>query len=301
MPSFSVLPGFEGFLFSPSTPRWSLNQNPFRFAAEQMKDQQMLKFSSWALAFVSAFVSFTSHAQYADSVAGSGGLSGYGTPAAALGAPTVFIGYQNADPFNPPYDPAHIVGLNSGGFLTLHLDRPIQNDPHPFGLDFIVFGHAGFNITNGDYAGGGITDGTFFTGGTTTSRVSVSADGVTFYTLNPLLAPPVDSLFPTDAAGDQLLPVNPAFAQADFAGKGLAGIAALYAGSAGGMGYDLSWAQDGLGQSVALSGVNYVRVDILSGPGYIDAISVVPEPSCGALLLLASVACAWSRARVKKG
>jgi hypothetical protein len=266
-----------------------------------MKDQQMLKFSSWALALVSAFASFTSHGQFADSVVSFGGLSGYGTPASALGAPTVFIGYQNADPFNPPYDPAHIVGLTNGGFLTLHLDRPIQNDPHPFGIDFIIFGHAGFNITNGDYAGGGITDGSFFTGGTATSRVSVSADGVTFYTLNPSLAPPVDGLFPTDAAGDPLLPVNPALTQADFAGKGLAGIAALYAGSAGGTGYDLSWAQDGFGHSVTLSSVNYVRVDVLDGPAYIDAISVVPEPSCGALLLFAGVALSWSRTRIKKG
>lgn len=262
----------------------------------------MLRIRSLALALAGGFVSvITTHAQFADSVAAFGGLSGYGTPASALGAPTVFIGYQNTDPFDPPYDPAHIVGLDTGGFLTLHLDRPIQNDPHPFGMDFIIFGHAGFNITNGDYSGGGITDGSFFTGGTATSRVSVSADGITFYTLDPSHAPAVDALFPTDAAGDPLLPVNPALTQADFAGKGLSGIAALYAGSAGGTGYDLSWAQDGLGHSVALSSVNYVRVDALSGPAYLDAISVVPEPGCAGLFLLAGVAWTWSKARIRKG
>jgi hypothetical protein len=128
-----------------------------------------------------------------------------------------------------------------------------------------------------------------FTGGTADVRVSVSADGVTFYTLNPTLTPMVDGLYPTDASGNPFLPVNPALTAADFAGKDLAGIQALYAGSAGGAGFDLSWALDGNNQSIALSSVNYVRLDDLSGVAYIDAISVVPEPSVVSLALLAGV------------
>jgi hypothetical protein len=53
--------------------------------------------------------------------------------------------------------------VGAGGALTLHLNHPIYHDrPHPFGCDFIVFGNAGFSITNGDYSGGGITDGSLF-------------------------------------------------------------------------------------------------------------------------------------------
>jgi len=257
----------------------------------------------FALALAGALVSFTASAQFAGSVAaytpGSGVAASFQNPSAALGAPTTFIGYQNADPFNPPYRGSDIVGIGSGGSLTLQLDTPVRNDPtHPFGLDFIVFGHAGFIITNGDYSGGGITDGTFFAGGTSTSRISVSADGVTFYTLNPSLAPNVDGLYPTDAGGNVLTPVNPALTAGSFAGQDLAGIRALYAGSAGGTGYDLSWAQDGLGHDVALSAVSFVRIDVSSGPAYLDAISVVPEPSATLLGLLGAALLAVRRTHV---
>jgi len=296
MPSFSVLPGCEGFLFSPSTSRWSLNQNPFRLSAELLKDQHMKNalFASLALAGA-LLVPSIARSQYATGVSaynqGAGANPSYSNPTVALGAPSqltpgVFGG--PVDPFDPPYLASQIVGLGAGGSLTLHFDNPILNDPsHPYGLDFIIFGHSGFNITNGDYSGGGITDGSFFTGGTSTSRFSVSADGLTFYTLNPSLTPQVDGRFPTDSTGDPLLPVNPGLTQADFAGQGLSGIRALYAGSDGGMGFDLSMAQDGLGNSVFLPVANYVRIDVLSDVAYIDAVSVVPEPGCGAILGLA--------------
>ena len=40
--------------------------------------------------------------------------------------------------------------------LTVRLGAPIRNAPsNPFGLDFIVFGNAGFVTTNGDFTGGG--------------------------------------------------------------------------------------------------------------------------------------------------
>jgi hypothetical protein len=246
------------------------------------------------LALAGVFASLTSHAQFADSVAaynpGSGVTASYTNSDRALGAPTTFIGYQNADPFNPPYAANNLTEVGPGGSLTLQFNRPIQNAPgHPFGLDFIVFGHAGFMITNGNYSGGGITDGSFFTGGTSVTRVSVSADGLSFYTLNPSLARSVDGLFPTDASGDFSLPVNPALTSGDFAGKDLAGIRALYAGSGGGTGFALSWAQDATGQSVALSSVSFVRVDVLSGDAFLDAISEVPEPGALGLAALGAV------------
>ena len=225
---------------------------------------------------------------------GSGANPSYNNPTVALGAPSqVTPGPFGGpiDPFDPPYLSSQIVGLGTGGSLTLHFDTPILNDSsHLYGLDFIVFGHSGFNITNGDYSGGGITDGSFFTGGTSTSRISVSADGVTFYTLNPSLAPQVDGRFPTDSTGSPFVPVNPSLTQSDFAGQGLSGIRALYAGSDGGMGFDLSMAQDGLGNSVLLPVANYVRIDVLSDVAYIDAVSVVPEPGVGTLVTVAGLA-----------
>ena len=249
-----------------------------------------------SLALAGGFVIPThTHAQFAggvyDYTEGNGVLPGYNDSTAALGAPSqVTPGLYGGpvDPFDAPYLPSQIVGVGTGGSLTLQINTPIQNNPNnPFGLDFIIFGHAGFNITNGDYSGGGITDGTLFTGGTSDVRVSVSTDGTTFYTLNPLLTPLVDGLFPTDASGNPLLPVNPALTAADFAGQDLNGMRALYAGSAGGAGFSLAWAMDGNNQSVYLSSVDYVRLEVLSDgtPAYIDAISAVPEPATWTLAI----------------
>ncbi len=254
----------------------------------------MLRLRLFALAAASVCSSLTGHAQYADSVvaytAGSGVSAGYTDPTRALGSPTVFNGYQNTDPFNPPYQSADLVSVGAGGSLTVQFNTPILNNPgNPFGLDFVIFGNAGFVITNGDYSGGGITDGSLFANNTGATRVYVSADNVNYYVLNPSLAPVVDGFFPTDAAGDFSRPVNPALGAGDFAGKDLAGIRALYAGSGGGTGFDISWAQDGNGQSVFLPSIRYVRVDVLSDKSEIDAFSVVPEPGAWSLFWAGAV------------
>ena len=281
--------GGEGFfIFAFNSALVSLNHKPVPSSpAELRKKDQLMQKVRITLALASFVVSITSssRAQFASNwsayTQGSGANASYNNPNSALGAPTTFIGYQNADPFNAPYSSSHLVGLGTGGSLTLQFNQPILNSPsNPFGLDFIVFGHAGFNITNGNYSGGGITDGSFYTGGTANVSLSVSADGSTFYTLNPLLAPQVDGLAPADASGDPFLPVNPALTAADFAGKDINGIRALYAGSAGGAGFDLSWA------SVPLSSVSYLRLNVASGVAYIDAVSVVPEPTTVSLGML---------------
>ena len=245
------------------------------------------------LALAGWFVGPTlTHAQFAggvyDYTAGSGVASGYNDPTAALGAPsqvTPGIYGGPVDPFDAPYLSSQIVGVGTGGSLTLQFNTPIQNNPnHPFGLDFIIFGHAGFIE---DFGTGTAVDGSLYTGGTSHVRVSVSADGNSFYTLNPLLTPRVDGLFPTDGSGNPSLPVNPALTAADFAGEDLNGIRALYAGSAGGSGFDLGWAMDANNQSVSLSSVDYVRLEVLNDgtPAYIDAISVVPEPATWTLAM----------------
>jgi hypothetical protein len=280
-----------GFLFSKIfRPRAGLSiaksvRGKIIFLRTKLKDQSMKKTLFVVLVLTGAlFVPTVTLAQFADTVIsytqGGGVVAGYTNPAAALGAPTTFIGYQNADPFNPPYQSSDIVGIGTnGGSLTLQFNTPIQNNPNnPYGLDFIIFGHAGFNE---DFSTGTATDGSFFTGGTSDVRVSVSADGSTFYALNPSLAPVVDGLFPTDASGNPFLPVNPSLTAADFSGLTLGQIEALYAGSAGGAGFDIAWAVNNLNQSVSLATIDYIKLDVLNDgtPAYIDAISVVPEPA----------------------
>ena len=194
------------------------------------------------------------------------------------------------DPFDPPYLSGQLVSIGAGGHLTLRLSEAALNSPsNPFGLDFIVFGNSGFIITNGDFSGGGITDGTLFGASSGVTRVSVSADNINYFVLNPGLTPAVDGAFPTDGLGNFQLPVNPALALGDFAGQDLAGIRSLYHGSGGGTGFDLSWARDGEGNPTALDSVRYVRFDVLSDKIEIDGITAVPEPSTWSGLLLAGV------------
>src|SRR5205807_6292462 len=97
------------------------------------------------------------------------------------------------------------------------------------------------------------------------TRVSVSRDGLVFCQLNPSLAPTVGTLFPADGTGDFHTPVDPTLTRMDFAGATLEAIRALYFGSGGGAGYDISWAQDADGNAVMLPEINYIRVEVLSG------------------------------------
>ncbi len=238
-------------------------------------------------------------AQFTSSIvtydAGVGFQPGYTTASNALGEPSrvtpgAFGG--PVDPFNPPYLASQLVSIGAGGSLTVQFAAPILNDPdHAFGLDFNIFGNSGFIITNAfdenwNYLGTPRTDGSLFGADATATRVSVSSDGLNFFTLNPILAPTVDSLFPTDGLGDFGLTVNPALTSADFAGLDLAGIRALYNGAGGGRGFDISWAQDELGQSVLLASIEFVRIEVLSGNAEIDGVVAVPEPTTLSLALL---------------
>jgi hypothetical protein len=246
-------------------------------------------------------VSSPLHAQYASQVLqyvpGTGGAPGYNTPSAALGEPSrVTPGPFGGpvDPFSPAYLDSQLVSLGAGGSLTLRFDQPIANDPfNPHGLDFLIFGGSGFIITNAfdenfQFIGTPATDGSLFGAQSGDSRVLVSADGLEFFTLNPALAPAVERLFPTDGSGDFTRAVDPTLDLSDFAGLTLDGIRTLYAGSGGGAGFDIAWAQDSNGLPVTLDAIRYVRIDILSGKAEIDAVGAVgavPEPSSWLLLL----------------
>jgi hypothetical protein len=247
-----------------------------------------------ALAAASAPVPAWPAANYAAEIAhyspGTGAVPGYGQTSAVLGEPSRIIpgDFGGAvDPFNAPWQPEQLLSLGAGGSLTIRFAEAVLDRPaNPFGLDFLVFGNAAFVITNGDFAGGGITDGSLFGHSTGATRVSVSTDGVSFFTLDPARAPRPDHLFPTDGLGDFARPVDPALREADFAGRDLHGIRTLYGGSAGGVGYDLAWAQDADGRPVQLEAIDYVRIDVLSDRVEVDGFSAVPEPGAARLLPL---------------
>ncbi len=271
----------------------------------------MKKYQLLSLAVAGAlFVPLVTVAQYADAVVsytpGTGYQPGFNTPGSALGEPSrvtpgTFGG--PVDPFNPPYLSSQVVSLGTGGSVTVQFFSPILNRPgNPFGLDFNVFGNAGFVVTNEfdpntfTWIGTPATDGSLFGSDATATRVSVSADGTHFFTLNPMWAPQVDRYFPTDGSGDFTLPVDPALTRADFAGHDLAGIRSLLHGAAGGAGFDISWAQDDNGDAVSLTQINFVRVESLGGDVEIDGFAVVPEPASAAILVLASLAL-WATRR----
>ncbi len=254
-----------------------------------------------ALALASALsLTQISVAQFASSVvsynSGLGFQAGFTTASSALGEPSrVTPGLYGGpvDLFNSAYLSSQVVSIGAGGSLTLQFTAPILNNPaNAFGRDFNIFGNAGFVITNEysletfDWVGTPATDGSLYGADATSTRVSVSSDGVNFYTLNPAFASLVDSLFPTDGIGDFGLPVNPSLTASSFAGKNLADIRALYNGSGGGASYDISWAQDGLGQSVSLGSIEFVRVEVLAGNAEIDGIVAVPEPTSLSLAIL---------------
>jgi hypothetical protein len=245
------------------------------------------------LALVSASVVRVSKsyaATFADEVVsynpGVGTALNYTNVATVLGEPSRVNPFGDAvEPFNPPYGRDQILSIGTGGSVTVKFHTPVLNHPkNQFGLDFIIFGNSGFIITNDfdfttfDWVGIPATDGSLFGQSFGETRISVSRDGINFYQLNPALAPTVDKLFPTDGEGDFQTPVDPSLTQNDIAGATADHIALFYNGSAGGAGYDISWAQDANGRSVNLPEIRYIRVDVLSDKAEIDGFATVKGP-----------------------
>ena len=241
---------------------------------------------------LAAVFTLSANAQFASQVVsynpGSGFAPGFTNALVALGEPSrvtpgLFGG--PVDPFDPPYLPAQLVSIGAAGSLTVQFSKPVLNHPNNrFGIDFIIYGNSGFIITNAfdpatfDWIGTPATDGSLFGNNQGISKVSVSRDGIIFYTLNPSLAPTIDNLLPTDGRGDFHVPTDPALAQDDFAGLTLDGIRALYFGSAGGAGYDISWAQDAQGRSVFLPAISFIKIEVLEGKAELDGFAAVFVP-----------------------
>lgn len=235
---------------------------------------------------------------------GTGVPDSYRASSAVIGAPSretpgEFGG--PVDPFSAPWKPEQLLSLGAGGSLTVRFLAPVFDlATNPFGLDFSIFASSAFVITNGDYTGGGITDGSLFGDNPGSTRVSISADGLTFFTLDPSHAPLVDGLFPTDGQGKFEIPIDPGLTGNDFSGLTLDGIRAKYAGSAGGTGYDIAWARQSDGTSVQLDRIEFVRVDVLTGRADIDAFSAVPEPTTLTLTTVGTVLLALRRRRAPR-
>lgn len=224
---------------------------------------------------------------------GVGAVPGYADPTAALGSPSRFTPDPNfpgsVTPFAPAYLPSQVVSIGAGGHLTLRFDQPVTNDPlNPFGIDLLIFGNSFFTdpgfapVATLLAAEGGL--------------IEVSPDGV-LWTLAPNIA--ADGLWPTlgyldesnpfgGPAGaiptDFTRPVNPA---AQWQGRTLPELIAIYDGSGGGAGVDLG--------ALGLSAIQYVRLSLpagATGKFEIDAISDVspiPAPGVAAPFALAGL------------
>ena len=195
---------------------------------------------------------------------GSGYSPGYTNTSTVIGQPSPADSYGDAtDPFDPPWQTNQILSIGAGGWVIVEFDHPIVHYPNG-NRDFMIFGNSAFEVTNFEdpqdlwFADGKVINDAGL------SSVSVSRDGVNFYTLNPSLSPTANYLYPTDASGDFRIPVNPALTTNDFLDLTLAQIRLLYNGSAGGASYNTAWAQDTNGNPVFLPDVRYVRVDVLA-------------------------------------
>lgn len=208
-------------------------------------------------------------------------------PESALGIPTADTGFGVLTPFNPAFDPAHIVEIGPGGSLILQLATPA-----PTGAGKTIGVHAAVGLTDIDFPNGnpGPTA-TLFTGARSAS-VLVSDDNVRWHALG------VQSFdLPTNyyAAGitTPTFQTEPGTLVADFAkvfdhaltefnGRNWPSILTLLDGSAGGKWLDLT--------GVPYPNVNYVRFDVADGQRMIlDAVAVVPEPNTGLALAMIAI------------
>jgi hypothetical protein len=201
---------------------------------------------------------------------GLGYAPGYTNTFTVLGQPST----NEVDPFDPAYETNQILSIGAGGWVTVEFDRPIVHYPNG-NRDFIIFGNSFFEVTNYMSALDLWSTGGEVVNDDGKTEVSVSRDGVTFYTLNPALAPTVNDLYPTDGTGNFQLPVNPGLTPSNFAGLTLPEIRLLYNGSAGGASYDTAWAQDTNGNPVCLPDIRYVRVDVTTNSAQIAGFAAV--------------------------
>jgi hypothetical protein len=223
------------------------------------------------------------------------GAGEYTNSSTVLGKPTV----TNPDPwwgdtdvtmFNPPWMKDQIVSVGAGGHLVVKFNHPVIDNPtnkHCYGIDLLIFGNSFFVI---DWDPQSTTYMQVISILEEPANVEVSQDGITWYSVTPK----ADSLFPTQAHTDSgpfgasprgitesnfCKPVNPNITipyekyYTDF----YADMLALYDGSGGGTGVDIS--------ETGLPWIRYVRVSLPADAGYAaeidafsDVVAGVPSP-----------------------
>ena len=226
--------------------------------------------------------------------------------------PAWYKGSNDSSLVGQPYDQTlgtnNGTGLRQGSQIVVAFDEPIVNNTddsgaYNWGVDFIVHGNSffvgdGMTYPDTNMETYQITTGAVFAEPVTVS-VAQSLDGP-WHTFS---SPTADDYFPTqpwawdwdadDWSAQELdwtKPVNPSLTGADFAGLSVAEAIDLYAGSAGGTGFDLD--------VFGLDWIQYVMVSDPSGiEGEITGIVDVAVPEPGSLLLLLPLVLALRRTR----
>lgn len=232
---------------------------------------------------------------------GSNAAAGYTDASVALGSAERFTGEGifpgGVTPFNPAWGSDEIVSVGAGGHLALGFDTAITNDAsHAYGIDFILFGNAGFVLTGDGSVGA--NPAIFGAGGEATVEVSQNGSDWVTATVTTL------GLFPTLGYSDFVDPtpgapglietdftkaMDPTLQLSDLANLSLTELYALYNGSGGGVGIDI--------EGTGLDSASYVRLTNNSGERFeVDAIAVVPAPMSVTMLSLAGL-CATRRRR----
>lgn len=238
----------------------------------------------------------------------------YTNPAAVLGKPTTqfYDAFEDATfrstvvsaPFGTATDQLSsiITTVAAGQSITVTFDHNIENDAqNPFGVDFIVFGNSFFTASSPVTPGsdmGTLNIASGLNSEPLTIEVAQSLSGP-WYSYAPRTA---DGLFPTQgyvwnaatsswgAESDFTKPVDPSLTESSINGLSAASAIALYNGSGGGAGFDLTG-----------SGFEWIRyVRITGDGGEIDAIAdvtAVPEPGTVGLIAIASIALLRRRTR----
>ncbi len=219
----------------------------------------------------------------------------YGDPSAVLGSPTTWIrdtspnggpdqhvapslgyGTWNVGAAGEPL----LATIRSGGFITVEFSPPIQ-DAHQnwFGYDFIVFGNTFLACTqtlgwNTNLNLVNVLSGPDWV---EPMAVSVSPDGIRWYTYPNSVTSGADGLWPTqaftwDATNEYwgapstwTKPVPPTLTRFSVTGQTLANAVQMYQGSGGGTAFDL-------GPS-GFRSIRYIRVD--GNGGEVDAFARV--------------------------
>lgn len=231
----------------------------------------------------------------------------YNQPETALGRPTLEttgdmdIGPNTVMavvPVYPAWRSFEVVTIGAGGELVLRFNHPVGDDENNlYGIDFIVFGNARWQIESGGSWGPESDPETVTVGGgfyTEHGIVSVSQDGEIWYTFSN--GPYADDFAPTagyqwddvnDVWSEELdptLPVDPNLTIAGFDGNSVAEIIDIYNGSAGGTGFDIEeldpndYAALAVDANTGRKWIRYVKIEndpCSPGTPEIDAIADV--------------------------